>query len=111
MSDPTSAGQPAIDAAGGTTTAVDVGRELRRIRLAVGETQAQSARAIGVSRANLAQWEPGRYLPSTRNARQLDAHFDAGNTLVNLVDAARSPQDHGPAAVASANSLAMASSL
>jgi transcriptional regulator with XRE-family HTH domain len=89
----------------------DVGRELRRIRLAAGETQAQTAESIGVSRANLAQWETGRYLPSRGNARQLDIHFNVGNTLVNLVNAARSPQGQGSTTVASANSLTTAGGL
>ncbi|HEX5403046.1 MAG TPA: helix-turn-helix domain-containing protein [Pseudonocardiaceae bacterium] len=111
MSDPTSAGQSAVPADVDITTPADVGRELKRIRLAADETQAQSAGAIGVSRANLAQWETGRYLPSNRNARQLDAHFNVGNTLVNLVNAARSPQGQGSTAVAKVNSLAAGDSL
>ncbi len=77
-----------------TVSVEDVGHELRRLRKAVGETQAQIARIIGVARANLTQWESGKYLPSAHNARQLDDHFRAGNALVNLVEAARSPQDH-----------------
>ncbi|HEX5117281.1 MAG TPA: helix-turn-helix domain-containing protein [Pseudonocardiaceae bacterium] len=63
---------------------------MKRLRQAVGETQAQSAQAIGVSRANLAQWEGGKYLPSIGNARRLDEHLRADNLLVRLVVAARS---------------------
>jgi DNA-binding XRE family transcriptional regulator len=87
-----------VSAARVTVTTEDVGRELRRLRRAAGETQAQLAGIIGVSRANLTQWETGKYLPSSHNAQQLDDHFRAGNTLVGLAEAARSPRDDGPAA-------------
>lgn len=83
-------------------TSTDVGRELKRLRLARGETQAESAAAIGVSRANLTQWETGKYLPSAQNARQLDDHFRASNGLVRLIEAARSPQGAGPEPVTNA---------
>jgi DNA-binding XRE family transcriptional regulator len=70
--------------------------KLRRLRNELGETQAQTAAAIGVSRANLTQWETGKYLPSAQNARQLDDYFQAGNVLVNLVEAAKSPHGTRP---------------
>ncbi|RSM38469.1 helix-turn-helix domain-containing protein [Amycolatopsis balhimycina DSM 5908] len=73
------------------TEAEDVGAELRRLRKAAGQTQADVARIVGVSRANLTQWETGRYLPSAENARLLDDHFRAANALVELAEAARSP--------------------
>ncbi|MEU4523176.1 helix-turn-helix domain-containing protein [Amycolatopsis sp. NPDC024027] len=72
-------------------TAEQVGAELRRLRKAAGQTQADVARIVGVSRANLTQWETGRYLPSVENARLLDDHFRAANALVELAEAARSP--------------------
>ncbi|SEF33102.1 DNA-binding transcriptional regulator, XRE-family HTH domain [Amycolatopsis pretoriensis] len=72
-------------------TTEDVGAELRRLRKAAGQTQADVARKVGVSRANLTQWETGRYLPSTENARLLDDHFRAANALVEMAEAARSP--------------------
>lgn len=75
-------------------TAEDVGAELRRLRKAAGQTQADVARIVGVSRANLTQWETGRYLPSAENARLLDDHFRVANALVEMAEAARSP---GPA--------------
>jgi DNA-binding XRE family transcriptional regulator len=84
-------------------TALDVGNEMKRLRQAVGETQAQSAEAIGVSRANLAQWETGKYLPSIGNARRLDDHLRAESLLVNLVIAARSGAGRRPAADLRAN--------
>jgi DNA-binding XRE family transcriptional regulator len=84
-------------------TSTDVGRELKRLRLARGETQAETAAAIGVSRANLTQWETGKYLPSAQNARQLDDHFRAANALVKLIEAARSPVGAGPDPVTNAN--------
>ncbi|MEA5367162.1 helix-turn-helix domain-containing protein [Amycolatopsis sp., V23-08] len=65
------------------TTPEQVGAELRRLRQAAGQTQADVARAVGVSRANLTQWETDRYLPSAENARLLDDHFQAANTLVD----------------------------
>ncbi|WP_236790714.1 helix-turn-helix domain-containing protein [Amycolatopsis sp. GM8] len=74
-------------------TVAYVGRELKRLRREAGETQARTAEIVGVARANLAQWETGKYLPSPQNARQLDSHFNAANALVELVDAARSPRD------------------
>jgi DNA-binding XRE family transcriptional regulator len=74
-----------------TVTAEQVGAELRRLRKAAGQTQADVARIVGVSRANLTQWETGRYLPSVENARLLDDHFRAANALVELAEAARSP--------------------
>jgi transcriptional regulator with XRE-family HTH domain len=87
-----------VSAARVTVTTEDVGRELRRLRRAAGETQAQLAEIIGVSRANLTQWETGKYLPSSHNAQQLDDHFETGNTLLSLAEAARSPRDESPAA-------------
>src|SRR5690242_4378114 len=72
-------------------TTEHVGAELRRLRKAARQTQADVARIVGVARANLTQWEAGRYLPSAENARLLDDHFRAGNSLVDLVEAARSP--------------------
>ncbi|VVJ20534.1 Uncharacterised protein [Amycolatopsis camponoti] len=72
-------------------TAEGVGAELRRLRKAAGQTQADVARIVGVSRANLTQWETGRYLPSAENARLLDDHFRAANALVEMAEAARSP--------------------
>jgi DNA-binding XRE family transcriptional regulator len=99
------------DAGVDVTTPVDVGRHLRRLRAAVGETQAQSAEAVGVSRANLAQWEAGRYLPSESSARLLDDHFNAGNVLVNLAAAARTPHGRGASAITSAKTLDTSTSL
>lgn len=72
-------------------TAENVGAELRRLRKAAGQTQADVARIVGVSRANLTQWETGRYLPSAENARLLDDHFRAANALVEMAEAARTP--------------------
>lgn len=92
-------------------TAADVGRELRRLRVSAGETQAHTAAAIGVSRANLAQWEGGKYLPSEQNARQLDDHFRSGNALLSLAEAARGPHGQSPVAFATVNSVETASSL
>ncbi len=77
------------------TTPEQVGEELRRLRKAAHETQADVARIVGVSRANLTQWETGRYLPSTDNARLLDDHFRAANMLFDLVEGARSPASAG----------------
>jgi len=93
---PTSAGRRPVSPDAETVTASGVGRELRRLRKAAGETQAETARIIGVTRANLTQWETGKYLPSTHNARQLDDHFRAANALFSLVETARSPQEHPP---------------
>ncbi|MEV6879528.1 helix-turn-helix transcriptional regulator [Amycolatopsis sp. NPDC051128] len=86
-------------------TAEDVGAELRRLRKAAGQTQADVARIVGVSRANLTQWETGRYLPSVENARLLDDHFRAANALVDLAEAARSPAPAGGAVVSTGGSL------
>jgi DNA-binding XRE family transcriptional regulator len=94
---PTSAAGEPVDTDPVTVSAEDFGRELRRLRHAAGETQAESAKVIGVARANLTQWESGKYLPSPDNARQLDDHFRAANALVSLADAARSTPDR-PAA-------------
>lgn len=95
---PTSAGRRPVSPDAETVTASDVGRELRRLRKAAGQTQAETARIIGVTRANLTQWETGKYLPSAHNARQLDDHFRAANALVTLVETARSPHEHTPPA-------------
>lgn len=86
---PTSAGRRPVSPDAETVTASGVGRELRRLRKAAGETQAETARIIGVTRANLTQWETGKYLPSTHNARQLDDHFRAANALFTLVETDR----------------------
>ncbi|WP_410655182.1 helix-turn-helix domain-containing protein [Amycolatopsis sp. lyj-112] len=94
---PTSAGDGPVSPDAETVTASGVGSELRRLRKAAGETQAQTAQVVGVTRANLTQWETGKYLPSTHNARQLDDHFRAANSLFTLVETARSPQEHVPA--------------
>jgi DNA-binding XRE family transcriptional regulator len=75
------------------------------------ETQAQLAEAVGVSRANLAQWESGKYLPSERNAAELDRYLGAGNTLVNLVEAARSRTTRRPGTSADANIVGPAGAL
>ncbi|EMD28726.1 helix-turn-helix transcriptional regulator [Amycolatopsis azurea] len=99
---PTSAGDRPVSPDAETVTASDVGRELRRLRKAAGETQAETARIIGVTRANLTQWETAKYLPSPHNARQLDDHFRAANKLFRLVEKARSPQEHAPPAVGDA---------
>ncbi|MEC3980797.1 helix-turn-helix transcriptional regulator [Amycolatopsis sp. H20-H5] len=90
---PTSAGAGPVDTDAVTVTTEEVGQELRRLRKAAGETQAETAKIIGVARANLTQWETGKYLPSPDNAQQLDDHFRAANALVSLVDTARSPHD------------------
>jgi DNA-binding XRE family transcriptional regulator len=74
-----------------TVTVEEVGEELRRLRKAARQTQADVAGIVKVSRANLAQWEGGRHLPSPENARLLDDHFHAANALVEMVEAARSP--------------------
>jgi transcriptional regulator with XRE-family HTH domain len=68
-----------------------VGPELRRLRRERGETQRAVAEAIGVSRANLTQWETGKYLPSPANARALDDYFGAGSTIVTLVSSGHAP--------------------
>ncbi|WP_410649551.1 helix-turn-helix transcriptional regulator [Amycolatopsis sp. cmx-4-54] len=99
---PTSAGRGPVSPDAETVTASDVGRELRRLRKAAGETQAETARIIGVTRANLTQWETGKYLPSAHNARQLDDHFRAADALFTLAETARSPHDHPPPAVGDA---------
>jgi DNA-binding XRE family transcriptional regulator len=99
---PTSVGKPAEATDAQTVSAKDVGLEVKRLRRAAAETQAQSAAAIGVTRANLTQWETGKYLPSAENAQQLDDHFRASNALVTLVEAARSPQEHATPATAGA---------
>ncbi|WP_328450927.1 helix-turn-helix transcriptional regulator [Amycolatopsis sp. NBC_00438] len=72
-------------------TVEEVGAELRRLRKAARQTQADVAEIVQVSRPNLAQWEAGRHLPSPENARLLDEHFHAANALVEMVEAARSP--------------------
>ncbi|EOD67569.1 helix-turn-helix transcriptional regulator [Amycolatopsis vancoresmycina] len=82
-----------------------VGAELRRLRKAAGQTQADVARIVGVSRANLTQWETGRYLPSVENARLLDDHFRAANALVELAEAARSPGPASAGALTTGGSL------
>lgn len=91
--DPTSPGRRAVAVGLEPVTVAFVGRELKRLRREAGETQAQTAASVGVARANLAQWETGKYLPSPQNARQLDDHFGAANALVGLVEAARSPRE------------------
>lgn len=88
-----------------TVTIEQVGAELRRWRTAAGQTQADVARIIGVTRANLTQWETGRYLPSVDNAQLLDDHFGAANALVDLVEAARSPGSAAVGARPSSTSL------
>ncbi|WP_103343495.1 helix-turn-helix domain-containing protein [Amycolatopsis sp. CA-126428] len=86
-------------------TVGEVGAELRRLRKAAGQTQADVAQIIGVSRANLTQWETGRYLPSGMHAQLLDDHFRAANALVELAEAARSPVPAGGAALSTDASL------
>lgn len=88
-----------------TVTAGHVGAELRRLRKAAGQTQADVARVVGVSRANLTQWETGRYLPSAENARLLDDHFRAANALLEMVEAARSPGPTAAGTLATGGSL------
>lgn len=68
-----------------------VGPELRRLRRQFNQTQATVATAIGVSRANLTQWETGKYLPSLDNARLLDDYFGAGGAILALVESGRPP--------------------
>ncbi|MFG1640904.1 helix-turn-helix domain-containing protein [Amycolatopsis sp. NPDC049252] len=87
------------------TTPEQVGVELRRLRKAAGQTQADVARAVGVSRANLTQWETGRYLPSAENARLLDDYFRAANALVEKTEAARAPGQAPPSVITTAGSL------
>ncbi|MFC3455271.1 helix-turn-helix transcriptional regulator [Amycolatopsis speibonae] len=108
---PTSAGDRPVSPDAETVTASDVGRELRRLRKAAGETQAETARIIGVTRANLTQWETGKYLPSAHNARQLDDHFRAVNALFTLTETARSPHDHSPPAAGDAGVIDTSRSL
>ncbi|SRR6266568_1450048 len=109
--DPTSTAHQAVGNKAEVVTSADFGHELKRIRRQRGETQGQSAAAIGVSRANLTQWETGKYLPSAQNARQLDDHFRAGNALVNLAERARSLRGPGTAPVAKANFVTQRPSL
>ncbi|WET83188.1 helix-turn-helix transcriptional regulator [Amycolatopsis sp. QT-25] len=99
---PTSASGEPVSPDAETVTASDVGRELRRLRKAAGETQAETARIVGVTRANLTQWETGKYLPSAHNARRLDDHFRAANALVTLAETARSPHEHLPSVLGDA---------
>ncbi len=97
---PTSAVVRPISPDAVTVTTEDVGRELRRLRRAAGQTQAQLAEIVGVARPNLTQWETGKYLPSAENARLLDDYFRSANALFTLVEAARAPHEHaGPALV------------
>ncbi len=86
-------------------TTEHVGAELRRLRKAARQTQADVARIVGVARANLTQWEAGRYLPSAENARLLDDHFRAANSLVEMVEAARSPAPAAAGALTTGGSL------
>ncbi len=88
-----------------TVSVEQVGAELRRLRKAAGQTQADVARIVRVSRANLTQWETGRYLPSVENAQSLDAHFEQANRLVEMVEAARSPGSTAVGARSSGTSL------
>lgn len=74
-----------------------VGPELRRLRRQRGETQAVVAAAIGVSRANLTQWETGKYLPSPEKARALDDYFGVGSAIATLVESGRPAADTAPA--------------
>lgn len=97
---PTSTEQNVGEGKSESASSGDVGHELKRLRRQRGETQAQVAAAIGVSRANLTQWETDKYLPSAANARQLDDYYGAGNVLVTLIERARSTPDAGPTAVA-----------
>ncbi|WIX84433.1 helix-turn-helix domain-containing protein [Amycolatopsis sp. DG1A-15b] len=91
---------PAAPSAGAevVTTPEQVGVELRRLREAAGETQAELAKVVRVSRANLTQWESGRYLPSAAKARLLDEHFGMGNALLGMIESARN-QGKGPGPV------------
>lgn len=73
-----------------------VGPELRRWRRQRNQTQAAVAAAIGVSRANLTQWETGKYLPSVENARLLDDYFGAGGAITTLVESGRLPGNAAP---------------
>lgn len=102
---PTSADETAVEARVTVVTRADFGRELKRLREARGETQQDAARAIGVSRANFAQWETGKYLPSERNATEVDRHFAAGNLLLNLLVAAKSQSGRAGQDIAEANTL------
>jgi transcriptional regulator with XRE-family HTH domain len=88
-----------------TVTVGQVGAELRRLRKAAGQTQADVARIVRVSRANLTQWETGRHLPSAENARLLDDHFGAANALAEMVEAARSPAAATGSSLTTGNSL------
>lgn len=88
-----------------TVTFKQVGAELRRLRKAARQTQDDVARIVGVSRPNLAQWEAGRHLPSAENARLLDDHFGAANSLAGMVEAARSPGSAVAGARSSSSSL------
>ena len=54
------------------------------------------AAAIGVSRANLTQWETGKYLPSPQNAHALDDYFGAGGLVSTLVESGRPPVAAAP---------------
>lgn len=109
--DPTSVVRQVVDSEAEVMTSADFGRELRRVRRQRGETQEQSAVAIGVSRANLTQWETGKYLPSAQNARQLDDHFRSGNALFNLAETVRSLRDPATPSIANANFMAGRQSL
>jgi transcriptional regulator with XRE-family HTH domain len=70
---------------------VEFGQELKRRRRARRATQQQVAQAVAVSRPTFAQWETGKHLPSTGNARLLDDYLGAGNALFDLAESARSP--------------------
>jgi len=100
---PTSAVVRPISPHAVTVTTEDVGRELRRLRQAAGQTQAELAEIIGVARPNLTQWERGKYLPSAENARLLDDHFRVANALFTLVEVARSPREHAAPAIGGAS--------
>lgn len=108
---PTSAAARPISPHAVTVTTEDVGRELRRLRRAAGQTQAQLAEIVGVARPNLTQWETGKYLPSAENARLLDDHFQVANALVTLVEAARSPHEHAGSGIVGASVVDTSQSL
>src|SRR3954451_4668860 len=70
--------------------------ELRRLRLAKGASQNEVAKAVGVQRPTISQWEGDLNRPSAERLQRLDDYFGTRGELIKLAGRSRTASRSEP---------------